>query len=172
MHKKNLGFEDRKSIIQAIVMSGIDYCNSLLYGLTATNLAKLQWVQNAAAQLACSVPRHEHVTPSLINLHWLPIRFRVYFKIAVFAFKCIHGQAPSYLKNLIAIKRSTRHNLRSSSVLQLQDNSTKTEKTLGDRAFTHAAASVNLLQEIRTQKQYSTFKSKLKTYYFKQVFDL
>ena len=145
-------------------MSRIDYCNSLLYGVTTTNLTKLQREQNAAARLVCSVPRHEHVTPSLINLHWLPIRFRINFKMAMFAFKCIHGQAPNYLKNLIAIKKSTRHNLRSSSVLQLQDNSTKTKKTLGDRAFTHVAARVwnSLPQEIRTQKQHSTFKSKLK----------
>ena len=156
--KRFLSFEDRKSIVQAIVMSRIDNCNSLLYGVTATNLTKLQRVQNAAARLVCSVPRHEHVTLSLINLHWLPIRFRINFKIAMFAFKCIHGQAPSYLKNLIAIKKSTRYNLRSNSVLQLQDNSTKTKKTLGDRAFTHAAARVwnSLPQEIRTQKQYTT----------------
>ena len=155
-------------------MSRIDYCNSLLYGVTTTNLTKLQREQNTAARLVCSVPRHEHVTPSLINLRWLPIRFRINFKIAMFAFKCIHGQAPNYLKNLIAIKKSTRHNLRSSSVLQLQDNSTKTKKTLGDRAFTHAAARVwnSLPQEIKTQKQHSTFKSKLKTYYSKQAFDL
>ena len=66
--KRFLSFEDRKSIVQAIVMSRIDYCNSLLYGVTATNLTKLQRVQNAAARLVCSVPRHEHVTPSLINL--------------------------------------------------------------------------------------------------------
>ena len=103
--KRFLSFEDRNSIVQAIVMSRIDYCNSLLYGVTATNLTKLQWVQNAAARLVCSVPRHEHVTPSLINLYWLPTRFRINFKITLFAFKCIHGQAPSYLKNLIAIKK-------------------------------------------------------------------
>ena len=155
-------------------MSRIDYCNSLLYGVTATNLTKLQRVQNAAARLICSVPRHEHVTPSLINLHWLPIRFRINFKIAMFAFKCIHGQAPNYPKNLLAIKKSTQHNLRSSAGIQLQDNSRKIKKTLGDRAFSHTAARVwnSLPQEIRTQKQYNTFKSKLNTYYFKQAFDL
>ena len=142
--------EDRKSIVQAITMSRIDYCNSLLYGVTATNLTKLQLVQNAAARLVCPIPRNEHVTPSLINLHWLPIRFRINCKIAMFDFKCIHGQAPNYLKNLIEIKKSTRHNLRSNSVLQLQNNSTKTKKTLGDRAFTHTAVKVwnSLPQEL------------------------
>ena len=78
-----LSFENRKSIVQAIVMSRIDYSNSLLYGVAATNLSKLQRVQNAAVRLVCSLPRHEHVTSSFIRLHWLPIKFRINFKIAI-----------------------------------------------------------------------------------------
>ena len=69
--KSFLSFEDRKSIVQAIVMSRIDYCNSLLYDVAATNLSKLQRVQNAAVRLVCSLPRHEHVTSSFIRLPWL-----------------------------------------------------------------------------------------------------
>ena len=67
--KRFLSSEDGKSIVQAIVMSRIDYCNSLLYGVAATNLSKLQRVQNAAVRLVCSLPRHEHVTSSLIFLN-------------------------------------------------------------------------------------------------------
>ena len=63
--KRFLSSEDGKSIVQAIVMSRIDYCNSLLYGVAATNLSKLQRVQNAAVRLVCSLWRHEHVTSSL-----------------------------------------------------------------------------------------------------------
>ena len=61
----------KKSIVQAIAMPRIDYCNSLLYGVAATNLSKLQRVQNAAVRLVCSLPRHEHVTSSFIRLPWL-----------------------------------------------------------------------------------------------------
>ena len=64
-------------------MSRIDYSNSLLYGVAATSLSKLQRVQNAAVRLVCSLPRHEHVTSSFIRLHWLPIKFRINFKIAM-----------------------------------------------------------------------------------------
>ena len=81
--KRFLSFEDSKSIVQAIVMSRIDYGNSLLYGVAATNLSKLQRVQNVAVRLVCSLPRHEHVTSSFIRLHWLPIKFRINFKIAI-----------------------------------------------------------------------------------------
>ena len=102
-----LSFEDRKSIVQAIVMSRVDYCNSLLYGVAATNLSKLQRVQNAAVRLVCSLPRHEHVTSSFIRLHWRPIKFRINFKIAMLCFKCIHGHAPSYLKSMVTIKKTS-----------------------------------------------------------------
>ena len=90
----------------------------------------------------------------------------------MFVFKCIHGQAPDYLNILLQLRSQT--NLRSSAGIQLQDNSRNTKKTLGDHPFSHAAARVwnSLPQEIRTQKQYNTFKSKLKAYYFKQAFDL
>ena len=102
-----LSFENRKSIVQAIVMSRIDYSNSLLYGVAATNLSKLQRVQNAAVRLVCSLPRHEHVTSSFIRLHWLPIKFRINFKIAMLCFKGIHGHARSYLKSMVAIKKTS-----------------------------------------------------------------
>ena len=105
--KRYLTFEDRESIVQAIVMSRIDYCNRLLCGVAAMNLSKLQRVQNTAVRLVCSLPRHEHITSSFIRLHWLSIKFRVNFKISMLCFKCIHGQAPNYLKSMVAIKKTS-----------------------------------------------------------------
>ena len=121
--KRFLSFEDRKSIVQAIVMSRIDYCNSILYDVAVTNLSKLQQVLNAAVRLVCSLPRHEHVTSSFIRLHWLPIKFRINFKIAMLCFKCLHGHARSYLKSTIAIKKTSTYNRRSSTSIQLEDHS-------------------------------------------------
>ena len=62
-------------------MGRIDYCNSVLYGLPAPYINKLQPVQNAAARLICSVRRFIHVTPVLYSLHWLPVQIRIDFKI-------------------------------------------------------------------------------------------
>ena len=107
--KRFLSSEDGKSIVQEIVMSRIDYCNSLLYGVAATNLSKLQRVQNAADWLVCSLWRHQHVTSSFICLHWLLIKFRINFKIAMLCFKCIHGHAPNYLKSIVAIKKTSTY---------------------------------------------------------------
>ena len=57
----------------------------------------------------CSLPRHEHVTSSFIRLHWLPIKFRINFKIAMLCFKCIHANAPNYLKKAWSPSRRLRH---------------------------------------------------------------
>ena len=110
---------------------------SLLYGLPATHINKLQRVQNAAARLICSIPRFSHVTPVLYSLHWLPVQFRIDFKILIITFKAIHGHAPEYIHvcNLIRIKTPSTYGLRSNSELLLAPPSMKMMKTLGDRAL-------------------------------------
>ena len=84
---------------------------------------------NAAVRLVCSSwPRHEHVTTSFIRLHWLPIKFRINFKIAMLCFKCIHGHARSYLKNMVATKKTLTYNRRLSTSIQLDDHSRNDRK--------------------------------------------
>ena len=88
-------------------MGRLDYCNSLLFGLPDKHIKKLQRLQNAAARLT---PRFCHITPVLHTLHWLPIRFRIEFKMFVIIFKSIHGLSPVYISNLISI-RNRRANI-------------------------------------------------------------
>ena len=149
--KRFLSFEDRKSIVQAILMSRIAYGNSLWYGVAVTNLSKLQRVHNAAVRLVCALPRHEQVTSSLIflyvRLHWLPIKFRINFKIAMLCFKCIHGHARSYLKSMIAIKKTSTYNRRSSPVSSL--------KTIPETIEKNAWRSSSLFQCIRQDLEQS-----------------
>ena len=144
-------------------MGRIDYCNSLLYGLPATHINKLQRVQNAAARLICSILRFSHVTPVLYSLHWLPVQFRIDFKILMIAFKAIHGHAPEYICNLIHIKNPSMYGLRSNSELLLAPPSTKTKKTLGDRAFTAAAPSLwnKVPSEIRNEDNFHSLTDSL-----------
>jgi len=68
-----------------------------MYGVTDNLLQRLQSVQNAAARLIMRTGRREHISPGLQELHWLPVRRRVYFKLAAPMFKLLHGCAPSYL---------------------------------------------------------------------------
>jgi len=69
----------------------------------------MQRVLNAAARLVCKAPRYSHVAPLLRELHWLPIRQRVNFKIILFAFKAIHDIAPPYISELIFIKAQSAY---------------------------------------------------------------
>ena len=100
-----LSTDTTKALVHPFVTSGIDYCNSLLHGLPASHLNKVQRVLNAAARLVCCAPRYCHITPLLYKLHWLPVRQRVSFKILLFVFKAIHGITPTYLRELVSIKR-------------------------------------------------------------------
>ena len=150
-------------------MSRIDYCNSLLYGVAAVHLSKLQRLQNAAARLVSYMPKHYHITPLLFRLHWLPIRFRINLKIAILPFKCIYGLSPQYLSSVLTVREYSRNNLRSCDGIVLVDLSIRTKKTLGDKAFSTAAPKVwnNLPLHIRNEKNFNTFKKLLKNYYFK-----
>ena len=108
------------------------------------------------------------------SLHWLPVKFRIDFKILLFTFKAIYGHAPGYLIDLIAIKEQPRYNLRSASGLILKYPSLKLKKTLGDRAFSSAAPNLwnNLPLHIRLEDNFERFKSLLKTHLFRLAFDM
>ena len=68
-------------LVQAFVSSRLDYCNSLLYGITDRLMQRVQSVQNAAARLVTGARRSDHITPVLLQLHWLPVRQRVDFRV-------------------------------------------------------------------------------------------
>ena len=108
----------------------------------------------------------------LYSLHWLPISFRIKFKILVITFKAIYGLAPQYIIDLIKVKDQSRYNLRSSLELQLSPPSTTTKKTLGDRAFMAAAPKLwnRLPISIRTKNSLASFKNVLKTHLFNKAF--
>ena len=104
------------------------------------NLNKVQRVLNVAARLVCRAPRYCRITPLLYELHWLPVRQRISFKILLFVFKAIYGFAPTYLRELVSIKRSRNYNLRfSSDGLLLATLTYRSRVTLGDRSFQVAA---------------------------------
>ena len=161
-------------VLHAFVTSRIDYCNGLLYGLPDCEIAKLQRVQNAAARLLMSCKKYDHITPILINLHWLPVRYRINFKILLLTFKALYGMAPSYIIDLIHIKTITRYSLRSTEGVLLKHPSGRMKKSFGDRSFSVAAPTLwNALPvSLRMIKCISTFKSNLKPYLFKLAFNI
>jgi len=96
------------SVACAIIESQLDYCNSLYYGMSNTNFQRLQRAQNAAARIVCQAPRHEHNSVDLPkDLHWIPVRGRVDYKIAVLCYKAVKLQQPSYLTCLLSPYRQS-----------------------------------------------------------------
>ena len=79
----------------------LDYGNALLAGLPPEHLKKLQRIQNIAARIITFTPRRGHITPILKQLHWLPIKHRIEFKILLHVFRCINGTAPRYLADIL-----------------------------------------------------------------------
>ena len=100
---------------------------------------KIERVQNAAERLVLKQTKFGHIAPVLSQLHWLPIKYRIEFKILLMTFKAIHGMAPDYICKLISRKKSTGYSLRSSKKVMLEVPKGKILPTLGDRAFCYAA---------------------------------
>ena len=92
-----LSLDDAKTLINAFVFSRLDYCNGLFSGLPKKTTDRLQLVQNAAARVLTKTRMRAHITPVLASLHWLPVVFRIDFKILLLVYKALNGLAPAYL---------------------------------------------------------------------------
>ena len=98
--RRSLTTEATRTLVQAFISCRLDYCNSVLAGVPDVYLQRLQSLQNAAARLVSEARRHDHITPVLVSLHWLPVRQRIIYKTAVLVWKYLHDAAPRYLADL------------------------------------------------------------------------
>ena len=153
-------------LVHAFVSSRIDYCNSLLYGILEHAIKKLQRVQNLAARVVTRSSKYISITPTLKKLHWLPVKYRIIFKVVLLTFKALHGLAPNYLRTLLQSYIPSR-SLRSETgnVLIMP----KARRKLGCQSFAVAAPKLwnDLPMNIRTTTSIVSFRSSLKTHLFK-----
>jgi len=124
--------EVTKTLVQAFISCCLDYCSSLLYEVTDKLMRQVQSVQNAAARLITGAKRREHITPTLRQLHWLPVRRRVEFKIASLVYQVLSSKVPGYLADDIHLaSESSARSLRSFS--DRKCSVTRVQSLFGDR---------------------------------------
>ena len=156
--RRYLAVDDIKCLVNAIVISRIDNCNSLLYGLPDYEINRLQMLQNSCARLIYNRKKYDHVSDLFKELHWLQIRQRIVFKILLFVFKIFLNTAPLYLQECLNIANFDNR------VLTIP----KSKTSYGDRAFTNYAPRLwNALPHcLRTSCNLSYFKAHLKHHLF------
>ena len=164
--RRFLDLSSAKCIVNALVLSRIDYCNSLYVGLPDELLKRLQHEQNSAARMIFNLRKHDPVSHHLKTLRWLSVPNRAKYRVACLSFRCLNGSAPSYLSSLL-IPYSLTRDLRSGGKNLLVTNSYRLAQ-YGKRAFSRAAPLIwnSLSDTVRQAPTFSTFRSRL----FKELF--
>lgn len=155
-----------KTVVTALILSRLDYCNSLYINLQKGQLARLQTVQNAAARLVTGTPRFASVRSGLRALHWLPVGQRIKFKVLCLVFKALNGMGPGFLRHMIQWYVPGRM-LRSSQAKQVVTPRVN-KLAWGGRSFHCCATRAwnGLPIHIRNSSDILSFRKALKTWLF------
>ena len=148
-------------LASSLILSKLDYCNSIYFGTHSDNLRKLQSVQNSAARLIFGPHMNDPIPVLFDKLHWLPIRNRIIFKICVYVHKCLYHVAPDELMSLL--------HPADSFIRTAKLKSTFTPQTMfGFKAFSVSAPKAwnSLTLDLRSEWDLTKFKKSLKTFLY------
>ena len=167
--RRHIPLPTAKTISNALISSRLDYCNSLLNNIAKQDLSKRQRVQNCLARVVLRAPRFSQSLPLLKQLHWLPVNYRIQFKLSTLTYRALAIQQPPYLASLLHLSNIPRQ-LRSSTSQQL--SIPRTKLNLGKRAFSVAAPSIwnELPTTPKSCESLASSRKNLKTYLFKIAF--
>ena len=163
------------ALVHAFVTSRVDYCNSLFVNLPKKDLSRLQCILNRAARLIFKLAPFTSTSPYLYELHWLPTKARIEFKICLLVYKALKFDQPTYLKELLI-----QYIPQSNSVLRSADDPhllvvprLNKRPSLGSRAFSYAGPFLynSLPKSIKDASSTEAFKKLLKTYLFTKSYD-
>lgn len=153
-------------LINSLVLTRLDYCNSLLCNTSQANIKSLQVVQNNAARLILRKRKFDSATPLLKTLHWLPVEKRLIYKICTIVFKSLNTEEPGYLRQHLSVYTPSR-NLRS-----VHDPNKliipRIPRKIGERSFSFSAPYFwnSLPRSIRCSVSLDIFKKRLKYFLF------
>ena len=163
--------ETAKTLMVGLVLSHLDANNGILIGLPDNQLRKLQLVQNYAAKVVCQKRKFDSATECLMALHWLPVKYRIEFKVATIVYKALNNQAPEYIMNLFKVKQSER-TLRSDSNYKVLHVPHVRKATFAMRALSVKGPQIwnELENDVKKQPSLGSFKAKLKSAMFKKAY--
>jgi hypothetical protein len=159
-----------KTLICSLVTSRLDYFNALLYVIPASVIQRLQKIQNTAARVVTRRKKDDHITPTLETLQWLPIHYRVQYKVLLYVYKALKQEAPLYLEDFVNIYKPAR-SLRSENNTTLITPIVRT-KSYGERRFDKASASLwnDFSNELRNVESVNVFEKNLDSFFQTSVF--
>ena len=163
-------------LVHSMVFSRVDYCNALFLGLPNYILKKLQSVLNRSARLIFGLPARTPTTSYLIQLHWLPIRARVEFKVCLLTFKILKYGEPKYLADLVQHPpvRSGIGLRHDDDLLRLYEPAAICNFSFSERSFRYMAPRLynRLPLAMRQLSSVETFKKQLKAFLFQRCYDM
>ena len=96
--RRSLTVDAAHALARSLIHSRLDYCNSVLVGLPEYMICRLQSVLRSAARLVLQLPMRSHALERMqVELHWLAYPHRIFYKVGVLSYKCLHVLAPPYL---------------------------------------------------------------------------
>ena len=164
--KAFLSFETRHLLCQSLILSRLDYCNSLYFGLPNYLLMKLQKIQNSAGRFVFQLKKGTPTSPYLHDLHWLPVSKRIEFKLLCIVFKVLNRNylCPAFLRDILKLKQNS-YSLRDGPKLVVP----RVNSSLGRRSFSYCGAKLwnSLPQKMREETDFQLFRKSLKTHLFR-----
>ena len=159
-------------LITNLILSNIDYCNILLFGCTKKELRPLNLIINKFVRFICEVPRQDHITPYLKQLHFLPLQQRIIYKVCLLGFKIFNNISPGYLtQHFSRFEPSTDINLRNVGrdifMFETDMNDYRTKNIIAGVKLEWNKLPVTM----REEKSLSLFKKHLKTYLYRIAFE-
>lgn len=157
------------TIVLGLVISHLDYANSLYANLPNVVIMMLQRIQNMAAKLVLKRGKEDSASEALKELHWLPIRQRILHKILTLVFKCVVDKsAPQYLISRFTLAPQSSRSLRSNNILYKLIIPRTQRATFASRAISVFGAEQwnKLPNHVKHSENLAIFKRKLKTYLF------
>ena len=173
--RKYLNKDTLIGLVHSLILSHVDYCNSLFLGLPNYLLKKIQTILNKCARLIFSLPPGTPTTHYLIELHWLPVKARIEFKVCLLVYKAMMFKQPKYIVDMISRPETeTQMSLRSSDdSYRLYEPRAVNERAFAERSFAYVAPRLYNKLPIRVKEQstLASFKTSLKSFLFTQAYD-